>query len=137
MIYSPFIEMMQTILYVSDQQKSMVFYKKMLRMEPTLHVPGMTEFLISEKCKLGLMPNSGIHKILQDHLPHPKLGTGIPRCEIYLIVNDVDNEHNNLISIGAKLISPPKLRDWGDKVCYFADLDGHVIAMAQKIKTNE
>lgn len=26
-------------------------------------------------------------------------------------------------------------RDWGDKVCYFADVDGHIIAFAEKLNS--
>ena len=36
---------------------------------------------------------------------------------------------------GARLVSPVADRDWGDRVGYVADPDGHVIALAQYIKT--
>ena len=45
----------EIILYVSDQEKSVQFYEKLFRVSPDLHVPGMTEFRLSENCKLGLM----------------------------------------------------------------------------------
>ena len=37
------IEMFEVILYVKNQQISREFYTKVLGMEPTLNVPGMTE----------------------------------------------------------------------------------------------
>ncbi len=40
---------------------------------------------------------------------------------------------DNAIKSGAKLISPIEDRNWGDQVCYFADLDGHIIAFAKRI----
>jgi hypothetical protein len=58
------------ILYVIDQQKSTDFYTKLFRINPDLNVPGMTEFKLSANCKLGLMPNKGIAKILSDKTPH-------------------------------------------------------------------
>lgn len=124
----------ETIFYVSDQHRSAEFYSAIFRTAPDLHVPGMTEFVLSEHCKLGLMPNKGIAKILGDHLPHPDLGNGIPRCELYLVlVENVELEYENAVKSGARLISGIQDRDWGDRVCYFADMDGHVIAFAEKI----
>ena len=126
------INLIETILYVSDQQASAVFYAKLFRQNPDLNVPGMTEFKLSESCKLGLMPNKGIAKILSDKMPHPDQGNGIPRCELYFYVENIELEFENAIEIGAKLISEIKDLDWGVKVCYFADMDGHIIAFAQK-----
>lgn len=127
------ITQFEIILYVSNQQESCVFYRQLLDREPILDVPGMTEFFISEKLKLGLMPNDGIAKILEDKLPHPSKGNGIPRCELYLYVENIVLEVERIKNLGVKLISPLKDRDWGDRVCYFADLDGHVIALAEKL----
>jgi len=121
------------ILYVIDQQKSTDFYTKLFRINPDLNVPGMTEFKLSANCKLGLMPNKGIAKILSDKTPHPDQGNGIPRCELYFYVDNIEFEFDNAMKIGAKLISPIEDRDWGDSACYFTDLDGHIIAFAQRI----
>ena len=128
------IQLIETILYVQDQKTSTDFYTKLFRQIPDLNVPGMTEFQLSESCKLGLMPNNGIAKILSDKTPHPSEGNGIPRCELYFYVENIEAEFENATQIGAKLISEIKDRDWGDKVCYFADHDGHIIAFAEKIK---
>jgi len=127
------IQLIETILYVNDQQKSAVFYTKLFRQNPDLNVTGMTEFKLAENCKLGLMPNKGIAKILLDKTPHPDQGNGIPRCELYLYVENIELEFENAMKIGAKLISEIKNQDWGDKVCYFADIDGHIIAFAEKL----
>jgi uncharacterized glyoxalase superfamily protein PhnB len=128
------IKRIETILYVSDQETSCRFYQKIFRSEADLNVPGMTEFKLSGKCIVGLMPNSGIAKILADKTPHPESGNGIPRCELYLGVDNVQFEFDNAMGSGARLISPIIDRDWGDKVCYFADPDGHIIAFAEKLK---
>lgn len=126
------IHLIETILYVRDQRASTDFYRKIFRKEPDLDVPGMTEFMLAENMKLGLMPNRGIAKILGNTLPHPDTGTGIPRCELYLYVDDLRFEYENALKAGARSLSPPALRDWGDTVCYLADPDGHVIAFAEK-----
>lgn len=123
----------EIILYVADQEVSTRFYRKLFGREPDLNVPGMTEFNFSDFFKIGLMPNQGIARILSDKTPHPDSGTGIPRCELYMVVENVHAEFENAVKTGAALISPVTDRDWGDKVCYFSDPDGHIIAFAEKI----
>lgn len=128
------IKLIETILYVRDQGLSCRFYENIFRKKPDLNVPGMTEFNLSETCKIGLMPNNGIAKILGDKTPHPDSGNGIPRVELYLYVDSIELEFENAAKNGAKLISPITDRDWGDRVCYFSDPDGHIIAFAEKLK---
>ena len=59
----------EIILYVKDQQKSTNFYQTVFRKKPDLNVPGMTEFILNDFCKLGLMSNDGIAKIITPTLP--------------------------------------------------------------------
>lgn len=117
------------ILYVQDQLRSRDLYRLLLDREPVLDVPGMTEFDLGG-CKLGLMPASGIARIITPALPHPDAGHGVPRCELYLRVDDLDAAIARAMQAGLAVISPAADRDWGDRVAYFADPDGHVIALA-------
>ena len=88
--------------------------------------------VLADNCKLGLMPESGIAKILNGKTPDPGSGSGIPRCELYLYTEDISGFYERLISAGGKEISPIEARSWGDKVGYFSDPDGHIIAVAEK-----
>lgn len=120
----------EVILYVADQAKSAVFYRALLGKAPTLDVPGMTAFGLGPGCMLGLMPATGIARIISGPLPHPSTGAGIPRCELYLLVDDLERAVHSAIAAGAQAISPAADRDWGHRVAYYADPDGHVIALA-------
>ena len=122
----------EIILYVADQQKSRDFYSALLNKQPSLDVPGMAEFDLSENLKLGLMPENGIAKILEGKTPHPSTGNGIPRCEIYLLTDNNVESFNRAIENGAREISKIQDRDWGDSVGYVADFDGHIIAFAKR-----
>ncbi len=122
--------MVEFILYVEDQKRSRDFYEKLLQTEPTLDVIGMTEFMLSDNCKLGLMPESGIKKILGSTVPDPGSGNGIPRCELYLYFENIDGYYKRAVEAGAVGVSPVTLRNWGDMVGYVADPDGHIIAFA-------
>ena len=118
------------ILYVSEQEASRDFYRAVLNREPVLDVPGMTEFQIGAHLLLGLMPESGAARLLGEGLPHPANGSGVPRCELYLPVEDPEASYEKLLQNCGKGISPAQARDWGDVVAYGADPDGHIVAFA-------
>ena len=120
------------ILYVRDQPVSSVFYRHILNQSPALDVEGMTEFVLNDGLVLGLMPESGIKRLLGDALHDPALGNGIPRAELYLLVEEPQIYYQRAMDAGAKPLSPLKLREWGDKVAYCEDLDGHVLAFAKR-----
>jgi uncharacterized protein len=122
------------ILYIRDQKRSAAFYKEVLTIEPSLDVPGMTEFTLSSGCKLGLMPESGIKRLLNEKLPDPAAANGIPRAELYLIVDNPQVYYDRALAGGASELSPLALRGWGDRVAYCLDPDGHVLAFAEHAK---
>ncbi len=119
-----------TILYVADQQKSAEFYSKVLDLKPTLDVPGMTEFKLTEGHILGLMPEAGIKKLLGEALPDPAKASGIPRVELYIRVNNPEIYFDRSKALGAKELSAIAARPWGGKAGYVIDRDGHVLAFA-------
>jgi uncharacterized glyoxalase superfamily protein PhnB len=118
------------ILYVQDQRAGTAFYAAVLDRAPDLNVPGMTEFRLGSDAVLGLMPVSGIKRLLGDPLPDPTAGAGIPRVEIYLRVADAAKHHARALANGARELSPLQARDWGDLAAYSLDIDGHVLAFA-------
>lgn len=97
------------ILYVANQEKSSYYYQQLLEIIPSLNVPGMTEFELTDGVKLGLMPEDGIAKIVTDKAPHPKLGNGIPRCELYLKVKNAAEFLKRGVLLGGKEISELKI----------------------------
>ncbi|HEX4924523.1 MAG TPA: VOC family protein [Bdellovibrionales bacterium] len=125
------IKRINIILYVSDQKKSRDFYAHVLNCEPVLDVPGMTEFELPGSCVLGLMPEGGIRRLLGDKLPDPRSARGVPRAELYLLVEEPQEFHARALALGAREISPLLKRDWGDEAAYSLDPDGHVLAFAR------
>jgi len=122
------------IFYVTDQVRSSAFYNAVLDVTPSLDVPGMTEFPLINGGNLGLMPESGIVRLLKGRIPDPALASGVPRSELYLIVNDALAYHSRAIANGATELSPLLDRDWGDRAAYSLDPDGHVLAFAESTK---
>ncbi|MEQ1919200.1 MAG: VOC family protein [Elusimicrobiota bacterium] len=119
------------ILYVSDQKRSAQFYTRVLGQKPRLDVPGMTEFELTTSAVLGLMPTTGIKRLLGDALPDPNGAKGVPRAEVYLLVTDPGASHRLALENGARELSPLSARGWGHEAAYSLDLDGHVLAFAR------
>lgn len=123
------------ILYVADQGRSTEFYAAVLGRRPELEVPGMTEFRLGEGAVLGLMPVTGIRRLLGDALPDPGAARGVPRAELYLRVDEPDLFHHRALGAGARELSPLRERDWGHVAAYSLDPDGHVIAFAKEAES--
>jgi len=122
-----------TVLYVEDQERATAFYSAVLDHPPVLDVPGMTEFKLTETSSLGLMPEAGIRKLLGDALPDPAAARGIPRAELYLLVDDPAACLERARLAGARIMDDVRSRDWGDRAGYCLDLDGHVLAFAASL----
>lgn len=121
------------ILFVRDQGRSAAFYANALVSTPVLEVPGMTEFSLGGSARLGLMPETGIRRLLGPGLPDPATAHGTPRSELYLVVDDPAACHARALAAGATELSPLTERPWGDLAAYCLDPDGHIVAFACRL----
>ncbi len=113
------------ILYVADQDRARAFYQSVLQADPTLHVPGMTEFDVGG-ATLGLMPGADIQTLLAGQI---RTGGG-QRCELYLRRPDATAALERATASGGRLLDEIRHRSWGEQVGYVLDPDGHVLARA-------
>jgi catechol 2,3-dioxygenase-like lactoylglutathione lyase family enzyme len=120
------------IFYVGDQAAATAFWQAVLDCPPALDVPGMTEFALGPQVVLGLMPETGIRTLLGPELPDPASARGVPRAELYLVVDDAAVYHARAQAAGAIELSALTPRSWGDIAAYSLDPDGHVIAFATR-----
>jgi uncharacterized glyoxalase superfamily protein PhnB len=91
----------------------------------------MTEFKLNDGSSLGLMPESGIKKLLGEGLPDPAGANGVPRAELYLTLTDAESYHRRALEAGATESSAMAKRPWGHRVAYSLDPDGHVLAFCE------
>ena len=119
-----------TILAVRDVARSLHFYRKSFGWPQTVDVPVYVQFTLVEGRSVGLYQqdafaaNTGITPTL------PPEGQ-ISGAELYLEVDDLEGAVTRVTGAGGRLLSPAAPRPWGDEVAYFADPDGHVLALAQ------
>jgi uncharacterized protein len=127
------VEAAHFILYVRDQSAARTFYAKALDLAATLDVPGMTEFRLRDGVVLGLMPEAGIRRLLGEALPDPAQAAGIPRAELYLLVDDPAVCHARALAAGARQLDALTARSWGHEAAYSLDPDGHVLVFARPL----
>ena len=89
------------IIYVDDQERSTNFYSKVLNQEPILNVPGMTEFLLTENTILGIMPSTGIKKLLHDRIDILQPYVRFLKAELYLVVDNLEKYLSRTIKVNA------------------------------------
>jgi hypothetical protein len=119
------------VLFVTDQGASSRFFRAALAQEPSLDAPGMTEFTLGENCVLGLMPASGIRRLLG----RADVGsTGTSCAELYLYVPDPQSFHDRAVAAGAEPLSALQPRDWGDEAAYSRCPDGTLLAFARRLR---
>ena len=114
----------ELILYVADQRRAATFYAVLLGLQPSLDVPGMTEFDLGG-LTLGLMPAADMADLVPEITP----GAG-QRCELYLRRGDAQDILDRVERAGGRVVSPIAARSWGESVGYALDPDGHVVALA-------
>lgn len=122
-----------TILYVADLAKAAAFYDTVFGFEKTVDVPVYVEYRLNAGARLGLMPQGNTRHFLGDTLGARKPADGCPRAELYLHVAELETVIKRLHAAGAQCTSPLAPRDWGDRAAYFMDLDGYVIAVAERL----
>jgi predicted enzyme related to lactoylglutathione lyase len=122
------------ILYVRDQASSTAFYAEVLGTEPELNAPGMTEFRLSAESILGLMPSTGIERLLGAVVGDATPAPGAARGELYFVVDNVESYHRRAVEAGARELSPLSPRGWGHNVAYSLDADGYVLAFASQLQ---
>jgi lactoylglutathione lyase len=114
------------ILYVSDLDASIAFYRDVVGLPLKFVDAGYAEFAAA-----------GIRFALYERrraewLTAHEVRPG-PAGEVVFLVADVDAEAARLAQRGARVLSGPADRPWGHRTVHVADPDGFVVEFAQEI----
>lgn len=117
------------ILAVADLPRSAAFYDAAFRWEVAVDVPVYREYRLPGGTGVALYARGGFEA--NTGLPAPGAPEGATGgAELYLGVEDLGAACARLRAAGARELSPAADRGWGDRAAYFADPDGHVLAVA-------
>lgn len=123
------------IIYVEDLEKTKMFYELLFDIKPIIDEPGMCEFKLLDGSTLGIMPNTSLEKLFGTDFKIEKSRKSLPQTELYFLLQDALTFHKKALQLGATEIREFAEMDWGAKVAYSLNHDGHILAFAQKIKS--
>ena len=116
------------VLAVADVEASKAFYIAAFGWDVAVDLPVYVQFRLPAGASLSLFGHERFEQLThQPPLACPP--SGITATELYLSVDDLEHAAERLIAAGARELSAPAPRDWGDHVGYYADPDGNVIAI--------
>ena len=119
------------ILYVNDFDKSMHFYKDILRLSIKMQHETYVEF-DTGTTTLSINTRKDVREITGLHIPNGS--TKSQTFEIGFVVNDVMETIEELRQQGVEIIKEPVIKPWGQTVAYVADPDGHYIEICSPVK---
>lgn len=121
------------ILAVRDVPRSAAFYDAAFSWPKSVSVPVYVEYRITATFGVGLYQREGFSINTGGAQTVEAAAPNVTPCELYLRCLDLSDIHNRVLEAGARLLSPPSARSWGEEAAYYADPDGHVIALARPI----
>jgi lactoylglutathione lyase len=109
------------IISVEDVDRAVAFYRSTFGFEPTytFEEDGRTVFAFLRLEPLGI----GVAA---------RAKPGDPDFALWIYTDDVDEAAERLRASGAEEVLPPTDQPWGERLCTFRDLDGHLVHVGAK-----
>lgn len=121
------------IFYVDDFDKTKMFYQLLFNLTPIIDEAGMCEYELPDGSTLGIMPSASLAKLFGDKFVEQKDRKALPNVELYFLMENALEFHKRALQLGATEIREFAEMDWGDKVAYSLNHDGHILAFAERI----
>ena len=121
-----------TILYVRDVEGAVSFYERAFgQRRRFVHESGYGE-LDTGGTRLGfasleLARSNGVN------FADPWSDAPAPAVEVAFLTDDVAAAVERAVAEGAVLVTPPKLKPWGQTVAYVRDLDGFLVELCTPV----
>jgi catechol 2,3-dioxygenase-like lactoylglutathione lyase family enzyme len=120
-----------TVLIVDDLDRALAFYVDVLGIELN-HRSGPFAQLKTGDTRLAFYERAAMQETLGIPLEPP--AENAPGFEIGFYVANVDNAYAELVVSGAKAVTPPADRAWGQRTAYVRDPDGHLVELVEPLR---
>ena len=125
------LAMKYIILYVSDFEKTMNFYKGILGLPVKMQQDTYVEF-DTGATTLSFNTRKSVKELIGLNVPEDSTSTHT--FEVGFVVEDVDATIEKLRQQGVTIIKEPVTKPWGQTVAYIADPDGHYIEICTSVE---
>lgn len=125
---------MQVIFAVNDLARSLAFYEQAFGWPRNQRIDyrNYVELLPPDGGSLGLFEREGYAGMVGAEPVELDEDRAAP-AYLYVRVADLDATLARLEAAGARALNPPAERSWGERAGWFADPDGNVVAVAQRV----
>lgn len=113
------------IFYVDQVEATIAFYEKAFGLARDMVVEGEFGQLKTGDTKLAF----AARKMLPMEAQPAGLGTNPPPVEIALVTDDVQAAFDKAVAAGAKAVSSPTKKPWGQIVGYVRDNNGFLVEL--------
>jgi lactoylglutathione lyase len=120
------------VLIVADLDRALAFYVDTLGL-PLGHRSGPYAQLATGTTRVSLYERAAMAETLGCALDPPP--PDAPGFELGFLVDDCDRSFDELVAGGADPAVPPTDRPWGQRTAYVHDPDGHLVELAQDIRS--
>lgn len=111
------------VLHVSSSAAAEEFYCKLLGFRQTF---AYRPFAGLDPCYMGLTRDGAVLHVSSFS------GDGVSGGVVFLIVEDVDELHMELVAKGVQIAMEPTDQSWGNREMYLADADGNSIRFVRE-----
>ena len=118
------------ILYVRDLERSISFYREVIGLPFKFTESGYAEFA-TEGTKFALFEWARLPQLIGREAIN-----GEATMEVAFLVDDVDREAERLRRAGVTVLSGPVDRPWQQRTFHLLDPDGHVVELAQELRSD-
>lgn len=121
------------VLIVENLDRAVRFYAQVLGLRLG-HRSGEYAQFATGSTRFGLYTRKAMAATLGVPLTEP--AGDAPGFEIGFKVADVDRAFSEVTALGASPVAPPATRAWGQRTAYVRDPDGHLIELAQDLRSS-
>jgi catechol 2,3-dioxygenase-like lactoylglutathione lyase family enzyme len=123
-----------TILYVRDVAASLEFYERAFaQRRRLLHDSGQYAELNTGSTTLAFASRELAAANLPDGASAGSEEEPPTVFEVCFVSDDVEGDHARALDAGAKPVSAPQVKPWGQHVAYVRDLEGNLIELATPV----
>ena len=124
-----------TILYVENVEKSITFYESAFGFSRKFVTPENDYGELSTgETTISFASKTLASQNLKDGFIESNLNNKPFAIELGFITNDVAQIVQQAIAFGAKLVTEPKQKPWGQIVAYVRDLDGFLVEICTEVQ---
>lgn len=118
-------------LFVNDMAKMIRFYRVVLGFEIKESEETENVYLIKDGTLFLLYGRKDFEKMTHRKYEYIKGLNGHSEIALYVdTFDEVDEEYERAISLGAVSVLPPETEPWGQRTCYIADPEGNLLEIA-------